>query len=723
MSLVHPDRLQAAEMKLAEDPHDIESWQMLIKNAQCRGVDDARETYERLVSVFPTSGRYWKTYIEQEIRAGKYENVEKLFQRCLIRVLNIDLWRTYLLYVKETKASLQNYQEKMAQAYDFALDKMGLDIQSHTIWSDYIKFLKGVDAAGTFAENQKIAAIRKVYQRAVINPMMNIEACWKEYSSFEQSINPMIAEKLTQERSRDYMNARRVAKEYEAVTRGLIKSNASVPPSGSQDESKQVELWHSYINWEKSNPLQVEDPALVTKRVMFAYEQALLCLSHHADIWYEAASYLQESSKTLQEKGDVDNSKKWLDEASQLYERAVTGVLNRCPLLYFTYADFEEGNMNFEKVHKIYQDFLAVLEIDPTLGYVQYMKFCRRAEGIKSARNVFKKAREDERSNFHVFVAAALMEYYSSKDNKVAFKIFDLGLRKFGSNTDYILAYLDYLSHLNEDNNTRVLFERVLAQGTLSSGDSLEIWNKFLEFESNIGDLASVVKVEKRRATVLEDCGLSLGKPTVQVVDRYRFMTLLPLGTEELRSIGYGAIASSGLVSGGQSGGLQGRVPVQGQTNASLATASNGHSSGPGNSGSSDQDIVRPDYSQMVPFKPKVNWRPGEFMLPGGSFPPPPSAGDLLKLLPPPSCFQGPHVIVDRLMETFAKIRVPDKMGSAGDPGHSTKLFDLAKSVHWVVDDRKRKGNSRGEEDSDDDSNLSAPSNDVYRSRQKKKIK
>ena len=102
---------------------------------------------------------------------------------------------------------------------------------------------------------------------------MNIEGIWKDYSSFEQSINPMIAEKLTQERSRDYMNARRVAKEYEAATRGLIKSNPSVPPTGSQEEVKQVELWHNYINWEKSNPLQVEDPALVTKRVMFAYEQ------------------------------------------------------------------------------------------------------------------------------------------------------------------------------------------------------------------------------------------------------------------------------------------------------------------------------------------------------------------------------------------------------------------------------------------------------------------
>lgn len=31
-----------------------------------------------------------------------------------------------------------------------------------------------------------------------------------------------------------------------------------------------------------------------------------------------------------------------------------------------------------------------------------------------------------------------------------------------------------------------------------------DIWNRFLEFESNIGDLASIVKVEKRRSAVLE---------------------------------------------------------------------------------------------------------------------------------------------------------------------------------------------------------------------------
>ena len=31
----------------------------------CRSIDEARETYEELVATFPTSGRYWKAYIEQ----------------------------------------------------------------------------------------------------------------------------------------------------------------------------------------------------------------------------------------------------------------------------------------------------------------------------------------------------------------------------------------------------------------------------------------------------------------------------------------------------------------------------------------------------------------------------------------------------------------------------------------------------------------------------------
>ena len=57
-------------------------------------------------------------------------------------------------------------------------EKMGMDISSHTLWNDYVNFLKSVDAAGSYLENQKIAAIRKVYQRGIVNPMIHIEQLW-----------------------------------------------------------------------------------------------------------------------------------------------------------------------------------------------------------------------------------------------------------------------------------------------------------------------------------------------------------------------------------------------------------------------------------------------------------------------------------------------------------------------------------------------------------------
>lgn len=84
------------------------------------------------------------------------------------------------------KAGFKLPREKMAQAYDFALDKIGMDIHSYPIWNDYVNFLKNVEAVGSYAENQKISAVRKVYQRGVINPMIGMETFWKDYIAFEQ---------------------------------------------------------------------------------------------------------------------------------------------------------------------------------------------------------------------------------------------------------------------------------------------------------------------------------------------------------------------------------------------------------------------------------------------------------------------------------------------------------------------------------------------------------
>lgn len=139
-------------------------------------------------------------------------------------------------------------REKLAQAYDFALEKIGMDLHSYSIWSDYIQFLKSFEPIGSFAENQKITAIRKVYQKAVLTPIIGIEHLWKEYIQFEHNINPVISEKMSLERSRDYMNARRVAKELENVTKGLNRNLPAIPPTLTKEEFKQVSPLISYIS-------------------------------------------------------------------------------------------------------------------------------------------------------------------------------------------------------------------------------------------------------------------------------------------------------------------------------------------------------------------------------------------------------------------------------------------------------------------------------------------
>ena len=86
----------------------------------------------------------------------------------------------------------------------------------------------------------------------------------------------------------------------------------------------------------------------------------------------------------------------------------------------------------------------------------------------------------------------------------------------------YVSEYIQYLSHLNEDNNTRVLFERALSSGSLSAEDSVDVWQQFLEFESSVGDLPGIVKIEKRRAQALDtaDVMTTYGE-TARLIDRY----------------------------------------------------------------------------------------------------------------------------------------------------------------------------------------------------------
>lgn len=127
-----------------------------------------------------------------ETSANEFVRVEQIFNECLMTCLHVDIWSFYLDYIRRmNNLSTGGSQARsvISQAYEFVLQHVGIDIQAGPIWSDYITFLKSAPATSTWEEQQRSDLVRKTYQRAVVIPLNNVEALWRDYNTFENSIN------------------------------------------------------------------------------------------------------------------------------------------------------------------------------------------------------------------------------------------------------------------------------------------------------------------------------------------------------------------------------------------------------------------------------------------------------------------------------------------------------------------------------------------------------
>ncbi len=103
--------------------------------------------------------------------------------------------------------------------------------------------------------------MRKVYQKALNNPMINIELLWKDYCSYESL--------SMDESSKEYQNIKKISREYENVTRPLERHLPALPPGcggNEEEEVRQINAWKRYILWEKQNPLKLTDQQDIMKR-------------------------------------------------------------------------------------------------------------------------------------------------------------------------------------------------------------------------------------------------------------------------------------------------------------------------------------------------------------------------------------------------------------------------------------------------------------------------
>uniref|UniRef100_A0A7N2QZ07 Suppressor of forked domain-containing protein n=1 Tax=Quercus lobata TaxID=97700 RepID=A0A7N2QZ07_QUELO len=506
---------------IVDDKYNIEAAEILANEAQHLPITEAAPLYEQLLTLFPTAAKYWKQYVEAHMAVNNDDATKQLFSRCLLNCLQIPLWRCYIRFIRKVneKKGIEG-QEETRKAFDFMLSYLGADIASGPVWMEYITFLKTLPAQNTQEESQRMTAVRKVYQKAIVTPTHHIEQLWKDYENFENSVSRQLAKGLLSEYQPKYNSARAVYRERKKYVDEIDWNMLAVPPSGSYKEELQWMAWKRLLAFEKGNPQRI-DSASSNKRIIFTYEQCLMYLYHYPDIWYDYATWHAKTGS--------------IDAAVKVFQRALK-ALPDSEMLRYAYAELEESRGAIQSAKKIYESLLGDGVNTTALAHIQFIRFLRRTEGVEAARKYFLDARKSPNCTYHVYVAYAMMAFCLDKDPKVAHNVFEAGLKRFMHEPVYILEYADFLTRLNDDRNIRALFERALS--SLPPEESVEVWKRFTHFEQTYGDLASMLKVEQRRKEALSRTGeegpSALEGSLQDVVSRYTFMDLWPCSSNDL---------------------------------------------------------------------------------------------------------------------------------------------------------------------------------------------
>ncbi|KAK4405231.1 Cleavage stimulation factor subunit [Sesamum angolense] len=480
------------------DKYNVEAAEILANEALRSPISDAVPIYEQLLATFPTSAKYWKQYVEAFMAANNDEATRQVFSRCLLNCLQVPLWRCYIRFIRKVndKKGIEG-QEETKKAYEFMLSYVGADIASGPVWMEYIAYLKSVPAQTTLEESQRMTAIRKTYQRAIVMPTHHVEQLWRDYENFENSVSRALAKGLLAEYQPKYNSARAVYRERKKYVDEIDWNMLAVPPSGSSKEEMQWTAWKRLLSFEKNvveygfawpllpqkrsflfgilefstwrgNPQRI-DNASANKRIAFAYEQCLMYLYHYPDIWYDYAMWHAQSGSR--------------DSAIKVFQRALK-ALPDSEMLKYAYAELEESHGAAQAAKKVYESLLGDGSNATALSHIQFIRFLRRTEGVEAARRYFLDARKSPNCSYHVYVAYAMMAFCLDKDAKEKRKRYQrcktlptfLPEKELQCSLQFNSfverQYADFLCRLNDDRNTRALFERALS--SLPPDESVE---------------------------------------------------------------------------------------------------------------------------------------------------------------------------------------------------------------------------------------------------------
>lgn len=574
--------LESLQAAWGADKWDTDAALRLVDAAADMPYADADPIFTSVTAVFPTAARVWRAWGAAAERATGDVDAKAVYETGVAACsVDVPLWRAY--------ARLGG-----AAVFERAVAAAGGALEAEGLWWDWLAVVR---KGGARAEE------RKVLQRAVATPMRGVDGFWTEYRSFEESAdgNKELGRGLLAEAQPKYVAARAEFRGRRIRKEGLAGEAWAVPARGRPKEAQQAREWAKFLDAEKRN-LHGLSKADLYRRVVHAYECALVPLYRYPNVWIEFLSFVADAvnGKGLVGggagkgkgggggggRGGVGNKTEVVEEELRLswddFEAVADRAVEAVPECVAVFTHISWLWMRATKSAKA----LAVLDVlakkNPSpLAFIHLMRLTRKVSGKDAARKVFAKARKSG-AHSSVYVAAAQMEFLVNKDNKIARNVFEFGLKTFASDALMVHEFVEWLWGLGDFDHLRVVLKRVMPDINGPPTIVRALWERWIELEDAIGDVASVDAVEQ----LWTDKG-SVGRVDDVVCDavrRCRYLCHDGMGDDEIAVLagppvpivavssvnigggsGGGAIGSSGsapmtaMASAGGSGGGGGR--------------------------------------------------------------------------------------------------------------------------------------------------------------------
>lgn len=462
------EALQAIE----SDAWDANSWILFIQE-----VEDGRggptltvvDAYNRFLERFPRASKYWKALGEYYIKKQDYAAAEEMYNKCVSKCRNVDLWLSYIHMVRMKvtggTGAMSADLKPVEVAFEKAVENVGMSIDSAALWKAYVEFIRDRRDWLETGDGRKLAAFRKIYQKALCVSHDALDSMWREYEALEKMAGEHLAEKVLPEFEGKFSHAKAIYRDRRRACAKIDFDRMAVPPSNSVVELQQLGLWNKWIRYEMTNPDNLsKEPHHALMRLV--YEQCLCCLLHHPEVWMSYARLQLDAG------GATD--------ARTVYRQAIE-VVPDVVALRVALAELEEAQGNQDAAKGILKG--AFDKLPCAFTFATYQRFVRRKEGISAARKVFSETltlRRDlsnEALGLELCMAHAQLELEVNCSAEVALKTLDLAQLTCPSALNdmrYLRLAIHVLSLRGDLRQVRWLFQTALgdAASQLAGGGS-----------------------------------------------------------------------------------------------------------------------------------------------------------------------------------------------------------------------------------------------------------